>query len=129
MAAIKRRDTKPELAVRALLHASGLRYRVDLPLQTKDGGRARPDIVFPRLKLAVFIDSCFFHGCPEHGRRITIKNAGYWRPKLERNMARDRDQTAALEIAGWTVLRFWTHESPSEIATAIQGRVTQLRGV
>ncbi len=109
------RDTSPELAVRRLLHASGLRYRVDFaPL----GGRRRADIVFTRKRIAVFIDGCFWHGCPIHATRPKA-NADYWGPKLDRNIERDRETTATLESAGWTVLRFWEHESPEDVATAI----------
>ena len=109
------RDTKPEVAVRQLLHAAGLRYRVDFaPL----GGRRRADIVFTRKRTAVFIDGCFWHGCPEHGT-LPKRNAEYWLPKLRRNIERDRETDAALEAAGWTVLRFWEHEAPTTVANTI----------
>ncbi|PPH29838.1 very short patch repair endonuclease [Rathayibacter sp. AY1F9] len=95
MQANRRKDTKPELAVRALLHAAGLRYRCDLRLKT--GERAvRPDIVFTRRKVAVFVDGCFWHSCPEHGA-APRKNTNYWNPKLARNRGRDAENTAALE--------------------------------
>lgn len=110
------RDTGPELAVRRLLHASGLRYRVDLaPVK---GLRSRADIVFTRRRLAVFIDGCFWHRCPEHAT-FPKTNAAYWLPKLDRNAERDAETTRRLEEAGWRVMRFWEHESPSEIAGAI----------
>ncbi|WP_082822947.1 very short patch repair endonuclease [Microbacterium sp. T32] len=109
------RDTSPELAVRRLLHAAGLRYRVDFaPL----GGRRRADIVFTRKRLAVFIDGCFWHGCPIHATRPKA-NADYWGPKLDRNVERDLETTASLESAGWAVLRFWEHEAPTEVAETI----------
>lgn len=109
------RDTSPELAVRRLLHAAGLRYRVDFaPL----GGRRRADIVFTRKRIAVFIDGCFWHGCPIHATRPKA-NADYWVPKLERNIERDHETTTTLESAGWTVLRFWEHEMPTDVAEAI----------
>ena len=115
------RDTKPEVAVRRLLHAAGLRYRVDFaPI----GGRRRADIVFTRKHVAVFIDGCFWHGCPFHATRPKA-NADYWGPKLDRNIERDRETTAALESAGWAVLRFWEHETPSDVATSI---ATVIRG-
>lgn len=108
MAAIRRRDTKPEVALRSALHRLGYRFRVDrrldLPL-----ARVRPDIVFGRRKLAVFIDGCFFHGCPDHGRRPNIKNAAYWTPKIAGNQERDRRADLALTDAGWTVVRLWEH--------------------
>lgn len=127
MTAIKRRDTKPELAVRSWLHAHGYRYRVDYPVRLGSSRPLRPDIVFAKLRVAVFVDSCFFHGCPEHGTRLTIKNEGYWRPKLARNIERDRQQTASLRSAGWSVLRFWTHEDPATVAASIAREVERKR--
>ncbi|WP_329314277.1 very short patch repair endonuclease [Streptomyces sp. NBC_01262] len=112
MAAIKRRDTQPERAIRSLLHAAGKRYRVDVRLQL-EGARPRPDIVFTRARVAVFVDGCFWHCCPEHGRQPSV-NGGYWGPKLERNVARDRAADEALRAAGWTVVRVWEHEAPEE---------------
>lgn len=109
------RDTKPEFAVRRLLHAAGLRYRVDFaPL----GGRRRADIVFTRQRIAIFIDGCFWHGCPEHAT-LPKRNAEYWLPKLQRNIERDRETVAALEGAGWTVMRFWEHEAPAMVARTV----------
>lgn len=109
------RDTKPEIAVRRLLHAAGLRYRVDFaPL----GGRRRADIVFTRKRIAVFIDGCFWHGCPEH-LTLPKHNSEYWLPKLQRNIERDRETDAALEAAGWMVLRFWEHEAPTTVARRV----------
>lgn len=111
----RRRDTAPELQVRRLLHAAGLRYRVDYaPL----GGRRRADIVFTRRRVAVFIDGCFWHGCPQHAT-LPKTNSDYWLPKLERNIERDRAIDALLRDAGWTVLRYWEHESPADVAQAV----------
>jgi DNA mismatch endonuclease (patch repair protein) len=101
MAAIRRRDTGPERAVRSLLHARGLRYRVDLPIRLAGHRPIRPDIVFTRQRVAVFIDGCFWHGCPEHGQRPGIRNGAYWSPKIAGNAERDQRHTAALEAAGW----------------------------
>lgn len=113
------RDTSPELAVRRVLHAAGLRYRVDFaPL----GGRRRADIVFTRKRIAVFIDGCFWHGCPTHATRPKA-NADYWGPKLDRNIERDLETTASLQSAGWTVLRFWEHEASTEVAETISKAV------
>ncbi|MFJ4865461.1 MULTISPECIES: very short patch repair endonuclease [unclassified Streptomyces] len=110
------RDTTQELAVRRLLHASGLRYRVNLPVP---GIRRRTiDIAFTRARIAVFLDGCFWHGCPEHATRPKA-NAEWWRTKLEKNMSRDRETTAHLETTGWTVLRFWEHETPEAVARTI----------
>ncbi len=118
MAAIRRSDTQLEVAVRARLHRDGLRFRKDLLIRTPTA-RVRPDIVFTRRRVAVFIDGCFWHCCPEHGRQPR-QNVGYWNPKLARNAERDREQTRALEDYGWTVLRFWGHEPADSIAMAIQ---------
>lgn len=121
MQAIRRRDTKPELAVRSILHAGGLRYRCDL--RVKVGARAvRPDIVFTRRRVAVLIDGCFWHACPEHGS-APRNNTEYWNPKLRRNQERDRENTEALEAAGWLVVRAWEHTPPSEIAARVRSAV------
>lgn len=117
MLANRRKDTSPELAVRRRIHAAGLRYRVDFPADATDR-RRRADIVFTRAKVVVFIDGCFWHGCPEHF--IAPKsNADYWGPKIARNMERDRTSTARLRNAGWRVLRFWEHEDPDDVAPRI----------
>lgn len=113
----KRRDTSPELAVRRELHRRGLRYRVDYPLPMAP--RRRMDIAFTRVKVAVFIDGCFWHGCPDHGTSPT-RNSDYWNPKLSRNASRDRETTALLEAAGWCVLRFWEHEPSLLVVDAIE---------
>lgn len=110
------RDTAPELAVRRLVHAAGLRYRVDrAPLP---GVRRRADLVFEPARLAVFIDGCFWHGCPEHGNRPRT-NQQWWAAKLDRNRQRDRDTDERLKAAGWQVLRFWEHEDPRNAAARI----------
>lgn len=116
MQANRRRDTAPELAVRRLLHARGLRFRVDYRLEKSL--RTRADIVFTRRRVAVFIDGCFWHGCPLHATQPK-SNADYWGPKLARNVARDCEADAALRNAGWTVLRYWEHEDPREVAVLI----------
>lgn len=115
------RDTKPELAVRRLLHAKGLRYRVNFrPLPSV---RRTADVVFSRARVAVFIDGCFWHGCPDH-YRAPGSNVTYWSEKVSRNRNRDIETTEHLEAAGWVVLRFWAHEDPAtvtqEIAEAIR---------
>ena len=117
MQANRHRDTGPELAVRRLLHARGLRYRVAIaPLQ---GFRRRADIVFTRQRIAVFIDGCFWHGCPVHGRTSFNRNVDYWPDKIAGNKARDIETTLRLTEAGWHVLRFWEHESSEEVAESI----------
>lgn len=115
MIANRRRDTKPELAVRRALHARGLRYRVDYaPL----GGRRKADIVFTRRKIAVFIDGCFWHGCPEHGS-TPVANAAYWLEKLKSNSERDRETDEQLRDAGWVVLRYWEHDGPQSVVDRV----------
>lgn len=112
MRANRRRDTGPELAIRSLLHARGLRYRVDFaPWSNK---RRRADVVFTRARLAVFVDGCFWHACPEH-KSLPEAHRDYWESKLARNVERDRETTAMLEAEGWTVVRIWEHE-PAEAA-------------
>jgi DNA mismatch endonuclease (patch repair protein) len=121
MQAIRRRDTRPEVAVRRLLHAAGHRYRVDLLLRM-GSERVRPDIVFTKRRIAVFIDGCFWHVCLEHGRQPQV-NDWYWAPKLAKNQDRDLRVTSALQQAGWLVLRFWEHESADHIAQVVAASV------
>ncbi|WP_411091629.1 very short patch repair endonuclease [Streptomyces sp. 049-1] len=118
------RDTAPEVAVRRLLHASGMRYRVNVPVP--DMPRRTIDIVFPKTKVAVFLDGCFWHGCPQHATRPKA-NAEWWRTKLEKNMARDSETTGHLAARGWTVLRFWEHEPTEDVARRINDTVTAKR--
>ena len=103
----RRTDTKPEIALRTALHAKGYRYRkdfrLDLPLR-----RVRPDIAFTSRKVAVFVDGCFWHACPDHGS-APKNNEWYWSPKLAKNVERDRAADEALRQAGWTVVRLWEH--------------------
>ncbi len=118
------KDTGVELAVRRLLHAAGLRYRVEYPVPGMP--RRRIDVAFPRAKVAVLIDGCFWHGCPQHATQPKA-NADWWRNKLDRNMARDRETTAHLVAEGWTVLRFWEHEAPEQVAVQVAAAVEQRR--
>jgi DNA mismatch endonuclease (patch repair protein) len=120
MRANKGRDTRPELAVRSAAHSLGLRYRVGVSPLT--GLRRTADLVFPRAKVAVFVDGCFWHGCPEHHRPAT-RNAEFWTAKIEGNIARDADTDAQLRQAGWTVIRIWEHEPPAEAAGKISSAV------
>lgn len=113
----RRVDTAPELAIRRLLHQAGLRYRVDYPIDA-GGRKMRPDVVFTRRRLAVFIDGCYWHGCPQHCR-LPTSNRGYWVAKIERNRERDALTSVALEAAGWDVIRAWEHEPPDEVAQRI----------
>lgn len=118
MQAIRRRDTRPELALRKALHAAGYRYRCDYRIDVA-GGRARPDIAFTRPRLAVFVDGCFWHSCPEHGRTPQA-NTDYWARKLERNRSRDQANTRALQAAGWLVLRIWEHTDVSDAVAIVR---------
>lgn len=126
MAAIRRRDTLFERQIRSLLHAAGLRFRVDFPIRVPGTRLIRPDIVFTKRRVAVFCDGCFWHGCPEHGQRPGVRNGDYWLPKIAGNRERDERQTQALRADGWTVLRFWEHEDPALIAGQIAGTVREL---
>lgn len=119
------RDTNPEMAVRRILHEMGLRYRVDrAPLP---GIRRRADIVFGPARVAVFIDGCFWHGCPEHGRPRTKANPEYWSSKIERNRRRDADTDSRLAEAGWAVLRVWEHDDPVVVADLVATTVKERR--
>lgn len=109
MAAIRRTNTKPEIALRSALHAAGHRYRKDLRLTLASGVRPRPDIVFTRRKVAVFVDGCFWHACPMHFSPPR-KNPDYWGPKITRNIERDQRYNEALRSEGWTVVRIWEHQ-------------------
>ena len=119
----RRRDTRAELALRSALHAMGLRYRLDLKIGP---GRSapRPDVVFPRARVAVFVDGCFWHGCPEHGVKPRT-NSDYWRAKLARNEQRDASNDTRLSELGWQVVRVWEHEDPQAAARRISGAVQQ----
>lgn len=118
MRANRRVDTKPELALRRLLHSMGYRYRKDFLLRLEDGARVRPDIVFTARKVAVFVDGCFWHVCPEHGREPTT-NEWYWSSKLRKNVERDRRADEALARAGWQVIRAWEHEPVAVVAARV----------
>ena len=120
MRANKSRDTRPERAVRSAVHALGLRYRVGI--RPIPGVRRTADLVFPRAKVAVFVDGCFWHGCPEHYRPAK-RNAEFWTAKIDGNVARDADTDARLKLAGWRVIRAWEHEQPAAAAARIRSVV------
>ena len=126
MRANRQTDTKPEIQLRSALHRLGFRFRKEYPVRA--GGRTRRvDIAFPREKLAVFVDGCFWHSCPEHGT-TPAANAAYWIPKLEKNVARDKATTQALEAEGWSVLRLWEHVPCADAAAAVATTVDAIRG-
>jgi DNA mismatch endonuclease (patch repair protein) len=120
------RDTKPEMQVRRIAHRMGLRYRVNA--RPIDGFRCTADLLFPRVRVAVFVDGCFWHNCPEHATKPST-NADYWLPKLQRNSDRDATNSAILRDKGWIVLRFWEHEDPFIAATLIRHAVDRRRAV
>ncbi|MEE1929778.1 very short patch repair endonuclease [Streptomyces sp. TRM 70351] len=124
MQAIRSRDTRPEKVIRQLVHAHGLRYRV--AARPLPGVRRTADLVFRPARVAVFVDGCYWHGCPEH-YVAPRTNPGYWSEKITKNVARDRDTDQRLTQAGWTVLRFWEHESPDDCALQIVHTVTESR--
>ena len=116
MRRVRSRDTSCELLLRRALHRRGLRYSLTRRLP------GSPDVALVRSRVAVFVDGCFWHGCPEHCRRPS-SNTDYWGRKIDRNMARDRRVTEELEEAGWRVLRFWEHEvraSPARCAARVE---------
>jgi DNA mismatch endonuclease, patch repair protein len=118
MRAIRRTDTKPEVALRRALHRQGYRFRKDHRLDLAGGARVRPDIAFTARRVAVFVDGCFWHACPEHGGKPAA-NVWYWEPKLRRNVERDRAADNALRAAGWNVVRIWEHEPLDAAVTSV----------
>jgi len=124
MAMTGQRDTSAEIKIRRLLHGMGLRYRVDFPVLEKP--RRRADLAFTRVEVAVFVDGCFWHGCPEHGTWPKA-NADFWREKIETNIERDLDTNKRLDAKGWKVIRVWEHEDPekaaNQIANVVRSRV------
>lgn len=124
MARTGRRDTKPELELRRALHARGLRFRVDRAVLPDR--RRRVDIVFGPTRVAVLVDGCFWHGCPEHGTS-PASNAAYWREKIDTNRRRDRNTDDRLSAAGWAVVRVWEHEDPVAAADRIERVVSARR--
>lgn len=120
MQANRRRDTAPEMAIRRLVHAAGLRYRVDARPLSRE--RHTADMIFTRVRVAVFIDGCWWHGCADH-YRPPASNTAYWASKISRNRERDRLANTALTAAGWTVIRIWEHEAPESAARRIESAV------
>jgi DNA mismatch endonuclease (patch repair protein) len=120
MRANKSRDTTPELRVRRILHASGIRYRVNYLVPGMP--RRTIDIAFPSRRLAVFIDGCYWHGCTEH-RGIPTTNRQFWQQKIGKNRERDHETDAHLRSLEWVSLRFWEHESLDRVVSTIVGLV------
>lgn len=118
------RDNPFELAIRSRLYANGLRYRIHFPIPGLK--RTSCDLAFPRLKIAVFLDGCFWHGCEKHPPSVK-KNTDFWLSKIARNRARDARATAHLTELGWTVLRFWEHEAVETIVEKIASTIQASR--
>jgi DNA mismatch endonuclease (patch repair protein) len=114
MSRIKLRNTGPEIMLRRALWAAGLRYRLKLKVPLP----GRPDIIFPRARLAVFVDGCFWHGCPLHGH-LPKSHGEYWGPKLARTRRRDAEVTAGLQLMGWRVLRIWEHQIKADLVRCV----------
>lgn len=124
MKAVKPRDTAPEKALRSALFRKGLRYRVDArPIKVFN---RKADIVFRTANIAVFVDGCFWHGCPIHGTQAKA-NAGFWRNKIKQNQLRDLDTNEKLKKMGWKVIRVWEHENSEKAAEKILKIVTKRR--
>lgn len=113
---VRQKGTLAELDLRRALHAKGLRYRLHQPLLTKP--RRVADIVFPRARVAIFVDGCFWHGCPKHAS-WPKSNADFWREKIEANRSRDADTDQRLKALGWQVVRIWEHEDAGDAAKRI----------
>ena len=124
MAKVRQTGTDVELAQRKELYRTGLRYRVNYEVLKKP--RRVADVAFPWLKIAIFVDGCFWHGCPEHAT-WPKQNAEFWRQKIEMNRLRDADTNLRLLEDGWTILRFWAHDSPVEATQAVAKLVAMAR--
>jgi DNA mismatch endonuclease (patch repair protein) len=118
MSAIRSKNTKPEVALRKTLWARGLRYRIHY-------GKEKIDIALPSQKLAIFVDGCFWHGCPIHSH-LPKSHKSYWHPKLKKNIERDTAKNERLEAQGWKILRFWEHEI-SDIDKVLEKIQTELK--
>lgn len=124
MKATRSRDTHAERRLRSALHRRGLRFRVDSP--PLPGLPRRADVLFGGIRVAVFVDGCFWHSCPVHGT-MPKENADWWRDKLEANRRRDSDTTERLVDAGWVVVRVWEHEDPEQAAQRVAEAVETAR--
>jgi DNA mismatch endonuclease, patch repair protein len=120
MSRIRGRNTTPELLLRKALWAEGLRYRLHYKIEGK------PDICFPGKRIAIFVDGCFWHGCPDHSN-LPKNNAEFWETKLSRNVSRDRQVNDLLTSQGWLVIRFWEHEIKNDIHNAVADVIQAFR--
>ena len=114
----RKKDTRPEVLLRAAMHRAGLRYRTYVAIEG-GGLRARADVVFPKRRLAVFVDGCFWHGCPEHATKPRA-NVDYWEAKLRGNADRDRRVDQALTASGWSVIRIWEHDVDRDLEACVE---------
>lgn len=119
-------NTVPEIRVRAALHRLGVRFRLDQQIALQRGRVVRPDLTFRGLKVAVFVDGCFWHGCPAHCRTPKTSRE-YWTKKISGNARRDLETTERLKTSGWTVIRVWEHEDPELAARRIQEAISRAR--
>lgn len=124
MQGVRQKNTSAEKLLRSRLHALGLRYRVQVPVLGKP--RRVSDIVFVSPRVVVFVDGCFWHGCPEHAT-WPKQNAAFWRAKIVTNQARDRDTDERLRAAGWNVVRVWAHEPPEQAASRVAKVIAKCR--
>lgn len=124
MKKVRQIGTSAELALRSELHALGLRYRIQVPVLSKP--RRVADVAFRKVRVAVFVDGCFWHGCPKHAT-WPKQNAEFWRAKILANQQRDRDTDERLRAEGWKVVRAWAHEPPERVAAKVAGIVEKRR--
>ncbi|MCK9871105.1 very short patch repair endonuclease [Nocardiopsis dassonvillei] len=118
------KDTRPEIRLRSILHRRGLRYRVAIrPIPSL---RRTADIVFTRARVAVFVDGCYWHGCPDH-YRPSKRNIEFWKEKIEKNRSRDEETNRKLTQSGWTVIRIWEHEELESAANRVLEAVEDTR--
>lgn len=115
MSRVRSRDTGPEMLLRRALWSAGYRYRLGHRLKLP----GKPDLVFPRARLAVYVDGCFWHACPEHATQPTTRSE-WWREKIQGNVSRDRRVDAQMAELGWTVMRFWEHEVENDVDLVVQ---------
>lgn len=124
MQSVRQKNTSPESALRRELYARGLRYRIQVPVLTKP--RRIADVAFSGLRVAVFVDGCFWHGCPQHATWPKA-NADFWRSKILANKERDLDTDKRLREDGWVVVRAWAHDDPSAVASRVASAVHSRR--
>lgn len=123
MQRIKSRDTGPEKLLRSSLHKKGLRFRVNT--YPEPNLKIKADIIFPKQKICIFVDGCFWHGCPSHFK-VPKTNSDWWLEKIEDNKMRDLRQSCELQKCGWTVIRYWEHEITLDNLHRVCSEIEQL---